>query len=68
LEIGQVWYGKDETAYKGVAATIQAITARNVQLHFDQVINVDGVKLRGEVMSKRKFKRMFEQSEQGGLF
>lgn len=68
MEIGEIWFGKDGTSYQGIIATIKAITTRNVQLTYNLVVNVDGVRLRGEVMSKRKFERMFEQFEQGGLF
>jgi hypothetical protein len=68
LEIGEIWFGKDGTSYQGIIATIKAITTRNVQLTYDLVVNVDGVRLRGEVMTQKKFQTMFEPYRQGGLF
>lgn len=68
MNIGETWHGKDGTVYEGVAATIEAITARNVQLTYNLVVNVDGVRLRGEVMTQKKFQTMFEPYRQGGLF
>lgn len=68
MEPGQTWYGKDGTEYAGVVAIIDVITARNVQLTYDRIVEVGGVRLAGQVMGKGKFKRMFEEYHQSGLF
>jgi hypothetical protein len=64
LEKGETWYGRPGTPYEGVAATVETITARNVQVSFDRIVQVDGLKLSGKVMPKGTFKRMFEPIEQ----
>jgi hypothetical protein len=51
-----------------VAATVETITARNVQVSFDRIVQVDGLKLSGKVMPKGTFNRMFEPIEQLDLF
>jgi hypothetical protein len=61
---GDIWFGKIGTAFEGVKATIETITTRNVQVSFDQIVLVDGLKLSGTVMPKGTFKRMFEPIEQ----
>jgi hypothetical protein len=46
-----------------VAATIETITARNVQLRYDRIVQVNGLLLGGEVMGKGNFLRMFEPEQ-----
>jgi hypothetical protein len=61
---GDIWFGKIGTAYEGVKATIEEITARNVQLRYDRIVQVNGLQLSGEVMGKGNFLRMFEPVQQ----
>jgi hypothetical protein len=68
LEIGETWYGKDGTVYQGIIATIGAITARNVEVQYNQIVEMDGLQLAGEVMGKRRFQELFEPYRQEGLF
>jgi hypothetical protein len=58
LHINDIWYGKEATPYEGVAARIDAITTRNVQVSFDRVITVDDM-LTGAVMIHKQFRLHF---------
>ncbi|MBD1373888.1 hypothetical protein IC620_16205 [Hazenella sp. IB182357] len=70
MRTGEVWHGRTATPYEGVSATIDDVTTRNVILSYDRVVDVNGVQTIGEVMTQKKFNRMFEQIvyEQGELF
>ncbi|MBS7531858.1 hypothetical protein IC619_015400 [Hazenella sp. IB182353] len=70
MHTGEVWLGRTGTPYAGVSATIDDVTTRNVVLSYDRVVDVNGVQTIGEVMTQKKFERMFEQIvyEQGELF
>jgi hypothetical protein len=68
LQIGDIWYGKDGTPYEGVTAKIDAITARNVQVSFDRIVNMDGAKLGGTVMTQKQFRANFDPGQQLSLW
>lgn len=68
IKKGEIWFGRPGTAYEQVEAKIENITARNVQVSFNQVVQVKGMRLLGEVMSKGKFRQMFDHVQQLNLF
>jgi hypothetical protein len=68
MEIGNQLIGRQGTLYEGVRARIDAISKRYVQLYFDRVIIVNGVKLLGQVLPKSTVKKYFDSYEQLSLF
>jgi hypothetical protein len=68
MEIGNQLIGRQRTPYEGVQARIDAITKRYVQLYFDRVVTVNGMKLLGQVLSKSAVKKYFDNYEQLSLF
>ncbi|MBA4549898.1 hypothetical protein H1R82_13295 [Thermoactinomyces intermedius] len=64
----EIWFGRLGTAYEQAEAKIENITARNVQVSFNQVVQVKGIRLLGEVLSKGKFRQMFDHVQQLNLF
>jgi hypothetical protein len=66
--IGEIWYGKDGTPYESVSARIDAITTRNVQVSFDQDVNVDDMVQAGTVMTHKQFRLQFEIGQQLSLW
>ena len=56
MELGEIWFGRSGSVYEGIQARIESITTRNVQVSFNQVVQVKGMRLLGEVMSKGKFR------------
>lgn len=62
------WYGKTGTPYENVVATIQAITTRNIQVTFDQVVSVGGLQIGGRVFTQKEFQRLFDHDQQLSLF
>ncbi len=68
MQIGEVWYGKENTAYQGISATIDAITSRNVQVTFDRVVSIDGMQLGGDVITHKRFKLHFDPGQQLSLW
>ena len=59
-----MWFGRPNTPYEGVQAKIEDMTIRNVEIEFDRIVHINNVMLAGEVMSKRRFKRMFSLEKQ----
>ncbi|GIM48492.1 hypothetical protein DNHGIG_40410 [Collibacillus ludicampi] len=68
MEIGNRLSGRQGTVYEGVQARIDAITKRYVQVYFDRVVTVNGMKLLGQVLSKSAVKKYFDNYEQLSLF
>jgi hypothetical protein len=68
LTVGDIWYGKEATAYTGVTARIDAITSRNVQIDFDRTVSIDGFLLGGTVMTHKQFRLHFDPGQQISLF
>jgi hypothetical protein len=64
----EIWFGRLGTAYEQAEVKIENITARNVQVSFNQVVQVKGIRLLGEVLSKGKFRQMFDHVQQLNLF
>lgn len=58
------WYGKPNTKYENITATIIHVTPQKVIVLFNQP--VDGS--RGRLFSKSTFKRLFSKSNQLNLF
>lgn len=44
-----VRFGRVGTPYEGVTATIEVVTKRKVQVSFNQIVPVNGLKLGGQV-------------------
>jgi hypothetical protein len=61
--VGEIFYGRPDTPYEGVQAKIEDISIRNVQLSFDRVVQKNDTILAGEVMTKKKFERMFTREK-----
>lgn len=59
LQIGDIWYGKPKTAYDGIQATIEDITARYVQLSFHPPLYPDTSPVLGKPLGKRQFRQNF---------
>ena len=55
LQIGDTWYGKNNTAYEGIQANIEDITAHYVQLSFNPPLYAEVSPLLG----KRQFRQNF---------
>ena len=68
MELGEIWFGRSGSVYEGIQARIESITTRNVQVSFNQVVQVKGMRLLGEVMSKGKFRQTFDRVQQLNLF
>ncbi|WP_147635395.1 hypothetical protein [Risungbinella massiliensis] len=68
FQVDDIWYGKTGTPYENVTAIIHAITTRNVQVVFDQVVSVDGLQLGGRVFTQKEFQRLFDHGQQLSLF
>jgi hypothetical protein len=68
LQINDIWYGKDGTAYAGVSARIDAITTRNVQVSFDRTVRIDSMLLAGTVMTQKQFRLNFDHGQQLSLW
>lgn len=68
IKKGEIWFGRPGTAYEQVEAKIESITPRNVQVSYDRIVQVNGSQLAGEVMSKKRFREMFDQAQQLNLF
>lgn len=59
LQIGDIWYGKQNTAYEGVQATIDDITARYVQVSFRPPLYPEVSPVLGKPLGKRQFRQNF---------
>jgi len=59
LQIGDRWYGEQETDYEGIQATIDDITARYVQLSFSPPLYSNTSPIHGKPLGKRQFRRNF---------
>ena len=68
MKKGEIWFGLPGTPYEGVEAKIETVTARNVQVSYDRIVQVNGSQLAGEVMSKKRFREMFDRAQQLNLF
>lgn len=68
LQIGDIWHGKAATPYEDVTAKIDAITTRNVQVSFDRVVEMDNMRLAGEVLTQKQFRANFDPGQQLSLF
>ncbi|MBH8605622.1 hypothetical protein [Thermoactinomyces sp. CICC 10522] len=68
MKEGEIWYGRPGTPYEGVEARIDVVTVRKVSCTYNRIVEIDGMRLAGEVMPKGKFMRMFEQAQQLNLF
>jgi sorbitol-specific phosphotransferase system component IIBC len=68
IKKGEIWFGRPGTIYEQVEAKIESITARNVQVSYNRIVQVNGSRVVGEVMAKGKFKRMFDRVQQLYLF
>jgi hypothetical protein len=66
--IDDISYGKNGTPYANVAARIDAVTTRNVQVSFDRDVSVGGLLLSGSVMTHKQFRLHFDPSQQLSLF
>ncbi|KFZ39317.1 hypothetical protein JS81_14975 [Thermoactinomyces sp. Gus2-1] len=66
--IGEIWFGRSGSVYEGIQARIESITPRNVQVSYDRIVQVNGSQLAGEVMSKKRFREMFDRAQQLNLF
>jgi hypothetical protein len=66
--IGDIWYGKSQTPYANVSATIDAVTSRNVQVSFDHVVAIDGLQLGGTVFTHKQFRLHFDPGQQLSLW
>lgn len=68
FQIGDIWYGKNETAYEGIRATIDDITSRYVQVSFTPPLRINGPGLHSKPIGKRQFTRHFEPYQQMTIF
>jgi len=59
LRIGDSWYGKQGTAYEGIQATIDDVTARYVQVSFTPALDLNGSPVYGKPLGKRHFVQHF---------
>lgn len=64
FRLNDQWFGKPQTKYANITATIIHITPEKVIVLFDK--NVKGS--RGRLFSKSTFKRLFSKSQQLNLF
>jgi hypothetical protein len=68
MQIGDRLFGRIGTPYEGVQARIDNMTSRYVQLFFDRVVQIDGMNLLGQVLSKAVVRRYFDDYNQLRLF
>jgi len=68
LQIGDRWYGKQETVYEGIEATIEDITPRYVQISFNPPLYADVSPLLGKPLGKRQFRLNFSPHYQITIF
>lgn len=61
LQMGNTWYGRQETAYEGIQGTIDHITARYVQVSFTPALNPQSSPVYGKPIGKRHFRQHFTQ-------
>jgi len=59
IQIGDTWYGRHETAYEGIQATIHDITTRYVQVSFHPPLYAEISPLLGKPLGKRQFRQNF---------
>lgn len=62
--VGDVWYGKVDSGYENVKATIIRVTAKKIYVLFDRQVGED----KGRQFLKSKFKRLFSESGQMDMF
>ncbi|WP_044642614.1 hypothetical protein [Risungbinella massiliensis] len=68
FQMDDIWYGKTGTPYENITATIQAITTRNIQVVFDEIVLIDGLHIGGRVFTQKEFQRLFDHGHQLSLF
>lgn len=62
--VDDCWYGKPNTKYENITATILHVTPHKVIVLFNQPVKGS----RGRLFSKSKFRRFFTKSSQLNLF
>jgi len=68
FQVGYIWYGKNDTIYEGIQATINDVTSRYVQVSFSPGFRTEYNRSYGKPLGKRHFMQHFEPWHQITIF